>query len=972
MKSITTLLLVCCGTLIAFGQQLTLQGTLTTDAQSPVPATRISVHGITNTTDQKGQYKLVLGGSFREGERVIIAVEKIGWVINSPLDGEWNLPNIRLQNVQTLKIILVPKGSKSLWSHARIEKHIAKLSDEIARLKEDDDQPRPVDFSFYLREWAEQYGFTPEQVKAAFDEWAKAVEKSDDYRALGLRAFYQKNFPLAAENFVKAAQKDEGQIKSVQEQLDRNILDAYKNRKDAGSSFKNSYQYKEALEQYAFAKLHLAGLTSKDKYWYEQAQIELMIGNATRDMGKGIDGEEGTRLLAKAMDSYQRAFVGFTRQRSLRNWALTQRNFGDALKSLGARMEDNQSAKLFAEAIAAYHNALHVYIRERFPEDWALTHGRLGDALRSQSAIIEDAQSAKLLGEAVAAYQSALLVYTRDRSQNDWAFTQNLLGQALKSLSEKTEGSPSVNLLVEAVTAHRNALQVYTREYLPVAWALTQNDLGNALEAQSAAVEDAQSRKLLAEAVAAHRLALQVETRERSPKSWAIIQRGLGSALLAQGQTIAGEEGANLLAEAVVAYCNALQVRTREQSPRQWAAAQNSLGNALLAQGQRGASAERLRLLAEAVAAYHNALQVRTREQWPRQWAETQDKLCIAFWSQGTRIAGTEGAKLLAEAATACRNALEVRTREQSPQNWAETQSHLGIALSSQGVRIAGSEGVRLLVEAAAAYRNALLVITRDKLPQRWAETQHNLGSALWRQAIFMKGNDRERLFAEAVIAYRNALLVRTPDHLPEKWAETQYGLGETYYFSARWSDAAECFASLLARRQTNEIATFSYSRLSDIYHERLFEYELAFKLHQKRLADFPDNLNALVNFAETHFTTGRFAECERRIAALLANHQIAASTSLALRMIDIANSLAMNQADQVPPKLEAIIRAITDQPENFKFTWTFNGTLHFMGENEKLAAYRDWLKLLFSAAEGKNRDAVLKVLREAKAGFKW
>jgi hypothetical protein len=67
-------LFACCLALTAFGQQLTLNGALMTDGKSPVSATRISVHGIENTTDSIGQFKIVLSGDFSEGERVIIEV----------------------------------------------------------------------------------------------------------------------------------------------------------------------------------------------------------------------------------------------------------------------------------------------------------------------------------------------------------------------------------------------------------------------------------------------------------------------------------------------------------------------------------------------------------------------------------------------------------------------------------------------------------------------------------------------------------------------------------------------------------------------------------------------------------------------------------------------------------------------------------------------------------------------------------
>ena len=475
MKTISALLFACCLALTAFGQQLTLNGSLMTDEKSPVPATRVGVHGIDNTTDSKGQFKIVLPGDFSEGERVIIKVVKPGWVINHPLDGEWNLPNVKLQNIQTMDVIIVPKGSKALWTHARIENQVAKLSDEIARLRKEGDTPRPIDFSFYLREWAEQYGFTTEQVKAAFDDWAKAVEKSDDYRTLGLRAFYQNNFLLAAENFVKAAQKDEGQISSIQEQLDRKVLSAYQNRKDAGNSFTNSYQFREALEQYNFASLRLAELLSKDKHQYEQAEIERLTGNAKQKLGTRVEGAEGNRLLSEAVDSYKRAFAVFTREQLPQDWAITQNDLGNALSSQGERMAGEEGVRLLAESVSAFRGGLLVYTREQFPQQWAAMQNNLGNALSSQGERMAGEEGVRLLAESVSAFRAALRVRTQERLPQDWAATQNNLGNALKSQSERMAGEEGVRLLAEAASAYRGALLVYTSEQFPQQWAVAQN-----------------------------------------------------------------------------------------------------------------------------------------------------------------------------------------------------------------------------------------------------------------------------------------------------------------------------------------------------------------------------------------------------------------------------------------------------------------------------------------------------------------
>ena len=115
--------LCCCFTFA----QIKLNGTLLTDAEAPVADTKISVAGgQQDITDSRGQFSIELSLDFIQGERVILTVQKDGWVINHPLDGEWNLPNVALQKIQFTKVIIVPKGSKALWTHDRIEKHIAR------------------------------------------------------------------------------------------------------------------------------------------------------------------------------------------------------------------------------------------------------------------------------------------------------------------------------------------------------------------------------------------------------------------------------------------------------------------------------------------------------------------------------------------------------------------------------------------------------------------------------------------------------------------------------------------------------------------------------------------------------------------------------------------------------------------------------------------------------------------------------
>jgi tetratricopeptide (TPR) repeat protein len=286
----------------------------------------------------------------------------------------------------------------------------------------------------------------------------------------------------------------------------------------------------------------------------------------------------------------------------------------------------------------------------------------------------------------------------------------------------------------------------------------------------------------------------------------------------------------------------------------------------------------------------------------------------------------------------------------------------------SQGERLEGAEGVRLLTQAVEAYREALKVYTRESLPQQWATTQNNLGVVLSSQGERLGGAEGVGLLAQAVEAYRQALKVYTRESLPQGWATTQDNLARAYVLLENWSGAAEAYANVLMIYPDDEK---TYNLASLLYHERLFHFEEAFFINHRWLARHPANLSVQADFAEKHFTTSRFGECSQRINLLLTKPEIPASTKTALRAIEIATVLALGQTNSVSEKLEILIREISTQPIEFKSQWAFDGTKHFIAQNEKLTAYRVWLAQLFDAFSGKDRDSILKALQQAKANFK-
>jgi len=229
-------------------------------------------------------------------------------------------------------------------------------------------------------------------------------------------------------------------------------------------------------------------------------------------------------------------------------------------------------------------------------------------------------------------------------------------------------------------------------------------------------------------------------------------------------------------------------------------------------------------------------------------------------------------------------------------------------------------------------------VYTREQLSQGWAMTQTNLGIALRNQGTRTSGEAGARLLAEAVTAYRQTLEVRTREALPLQWAQTHSNLAQAYTNLEDWANTAASYAAVLTVYPDDKNA---YDTASNLYHETLFEFPRAFALNQQWLERHPEDLAALSAFAEKHFTTGRFIECEQRIALLLANPNVKPRTATALWAIQIANSLALSKTDLIPGRIDALVKSIADQPEDFKVTWSFNGTRHFISNNGTLTSYR-------------------------------
>ena len=532
--------------------------------------------GATDDTNNQGIFRLPLPPAFQPGDSITIAIDKTGWRIRYPLDGEARVPRDLQRDIVPIELLQV--GSKLFWTHDRIEKFIQDFSERSKQVGRREDSAPSLDLGREIKDWASRYGFSAEQAREEINQWIAEVEAAheDNYQE-GLAAFAQQQFDTASHRFRASAEWRIRQLGEARKQ-------------------------QEAVAEKA----------------------ERLQGEVVRDLRMEGDSHYHADRFQQALTVYEQAYQYTSKDQTPQLWGATLNDIGHAHKELGSRVAAAEGPAHLAAAVQAHRQALLVFTREQMPRDWASTQNGLGNALQEQGKRMAGAGGAELLAQAVQAYQQALLVRTREQMPQEWATTQNSLGVTLARQGMRTGGGEGSQHLAQAVQAYRQALLVRTREQMPEAWASIQNNLGNALGEHGMRTEGEEGAQLLAQAVQAYRQALLVRTREQVPQDWAMLQNNLGNALQEQGTRTAGEEGAQLLVEAVQAYRQALRVFTRDKVPQNWAMLQNNLGNGLQEQGRRMSGQEGAKLLAQAVNAYQQALLVWTPDHFSQWWAETR------------------------------------------------------------------------------------------------------------------------------------------------------------------------------------------------------------------------------------------------------------------------------------------------------------------------------------------------------------
>ena len=363
---------------------------------------------------------------------------------------------------------------------------------------------------------------------------------------------------------------------------------------------------------------------------------------------------------------------------------------------------------------------------------------------------------------------------------------------------------------------------------------------------------------------------------------------------------------------------------------------------------------------AGALAEYEKAARWAKRDVAPALWAEVQNLLGIAHWQLGIRVEGESSRVHLAQAVLAYRSALEVYTKKDLPHHWAATQNNLGNAFRGQASRTQGPEGTARLAQAVVAYRSALEVQTKKDLPQDWATTQNNLGLALRDQAQRLPPDSpaRKELLTQAVGVFRAALEIHTQTVFPLDWARAQRNLAQACALLSDDRCAADSFANVL---HVYPDWTEGYGDAYVRYHERLFLFAEAYALNRAWLARHPDDLAVWTNYIESHLTTGRLAEVSALLAKVFA--KLSPAEQVPLLAIEFFALVGQGKPAEAASKRKALRMLIDAQPADFRVSWTFGGTRHFLQTDPCFSPHKAQLLALLSALEQPSRAAILSAL---------
>lgn len=252
--------------------------------------------------DQEGWVSMWLPGEFPLGETVILRVRHEGFAMLAPAGGELLLPSDLKDFAATIE--LLPKGAPQLLHPLAMEK----LGETIARRSKEQiplaARSARIDFSRYYREWAEDHGFKPEQVKAELDKWIAAPDnrKADSSKA-ALSEFLKKNFDKAAKLAADSAVNHEKRLSPGAADADTRRTLAVRDHRLTGDAHFAQMRFAEAARAYTSALAHF----STDRPSLQSAALQIDLVTALLQWATRAPPDEAKSLTTDALKALRAA-----------------------------------------------------------------------------------------------------------------------------------------------------------------------------------------------------------------------------------------------------------------------------------------------------------------------------------------------------------------------------------------------------------------------------------------------------------------------------------------------------------------------------------------------------------------------------------------------------------------------------------------------------------------------------------------
>ena len=250
--------------------------------------------GASGRTNDQGGFRVRLPAGVLPGQDLTLQEDQKDYYILLPVLSKLRVP---ATPAQVVEVSMAPKGSKVLLGANFIEQFIAHTADDSAKKPKDPKGGAP-DLSSYVNELARQSGRPAEEILGEIGRWAAEAKESDDPRKLGLAAFAEKKFRLAAENFGRAADAEkrrgaEGFRKSA---ADRTLEgDSYSNALDFAKALRTYQAALDDLKVYRKGRDDL-GLPAYPEYASDVRDLALKSANAKRGLGERVAGPDSRRL----------------------------------------------------------------------------------------------------------------------------------------------------------------------------------------------------------------------------------------------------------------------------------------------------------------------------------------------------------------------------------------------------------------------------------------------------------------------------------------------------------------------------------------------------------------------------------------------------------------------------------------------------------------------------------------------------